>query len=905
MRPTLSGKVARRENGSPPSGPPAPSRSGVPLVALCLLAAAALGCGGGGEGDAPPGTTRDVPVVRLDAQGGGRGGTGTPSVGNRAPVLERIGDRRVVVGDTVAFALEAFDADGDPLSFAVFGNVPPTAKFDRTTGTFAWTPDREVPPVFLTFQVSDGHAMDRETVKLTVTSTRENLPPEFARLDDQVVQADSGYELQLEAADPNGDPVAFGVAGELPPGAELDPEIGLLRWQVPGALAGRTVTIAFTASDGELRAEMQVRFIVQRDGTGPSPPIFAPIGPFDAQVGVEIAFVLSAVDPDGTAVTYGLDGEAPPGSALDPATGSFRWTPTDAQAGQTVRVRFSASDGAFSAFLEVKITVLLPGPAAACEADPHEPNDSAPAAAPLGEGSARDLTICDQGDSAIDTDWFAIDVPAGKALEVLLTWPPDGQPLGVAIAVAGADGNAARFPAQGYGPRGDLLALYAPADGERLLVQVFGTEVARYAQAYDLTVRFPPAADACLPDDQEGPLGNDTSETPRFVELFAGAPVQLSGLTLCGDEADWYRLDLQCGHALDVRADFDPSLDVDMDLRLAADLSEVLRRAVSTVAPEHLSVDAIPLTGSWLLQVVTYPVEAVGRYSLELATSADPVCVGDDAEPDDGPGQATAISADGVISGRNLCCTEDWFSLRLEPGTRVTLLAEFRGGSGTLELLNGAGEVLAAEQGSEAEVEWRSVVAATVHARVRSASPLTTYELTSLFDTAPPACDHHACGDLEVCGDDGICVFDFCAGDDQCPREHRCIETYCVNPCEAHADCRAALGYRCKAFAQGRFCARAGEAAFGAACTGVDDCADDLVCLFTGAGGFCTRAGCDAQPDCPSGSPCADLDGLTFCGALCGGELGACREGSSLACRSLPIRGGGTSPVCAPEGVGP
>jgi hypothetical protein len=85
------------------------------------------------------------------------------------PVLDPIGDRTVVAGQTLSFTIHGTDADGDPLSYSASG-LPLGAAFNAQAATFRWTPGlSEVGQHPVTFAVSDGQAQDAQTITITVT----------------------------------------------------------------------------------------------------------------------------------------------------------------------------------------------------------------------------------------------------------------------------------------------------------------------------------------------------------------------------------------------------------------------------------------------------------------------------------------------------------------------------------------------------------------------------------------------------------------------------------------------------------------------------------------------------------------------------------------------------------------
>ena len=98
--------------------------------------------------------------------------------GNHPPVLLSIGDKQATPGLSLIFLVKATDPDNDPLTFAVYGDLPEGAQFGPAESgsmeqKFSWTPlesDSDF-EVFITFSVSDGQADDRETIRLSITET--------------------------------------------------------------------------------------------------------------------------------------------------------------------------------------------------------------------------------------------------------------------------------------------------------------------------------------------------------------------------------------------------------------------------------------------------------------------------------------------------------------------------------------------------------------------------------------------------------------------------------------------------------------------------------------------------------------------------------------------------------------
>jgi uncharacterized repeat protein (TIGR02543 family) len=76
-----------------------------------------------------------------------------------------------------------------------------------------------------------------------------------------------------------------------------------------------------------------------------SPPVLDPVGDKSVDEGETLSFTLTASDPNpGQTLTFGAE-ELPAGATLDPDTGEFSWTPSEAQGPGTYTVTFTVSDG--------------------------------------------------------------------------------------------------------------------------------------------------------------------------------------------------------------------------------------------------------------------------------------------------------------------------------------------------------------------------------------------------------------------------------------------------------------------------------------------------------------------------------------------------------------------------------
>ena len=112
-------------------------------------------------------------VVRAsDGQGGVTDQSFTitvaPQAGNLPPVMAKIGDKSVNLGQTLAFTVSATDPNGDVVSFGA-SPLPTGAMLDAKTGAFTFRPTSATPATYaVSFTASDGKARSQQTITITV-----------------------------------------------------------------------------------------------------------------------------------------------------------------------------------------------------------------------------------------------------------------------------------------------------------------------------------------------------------------------------------------------------------------------------------------------------------------------------------------------------------------------------------------------------------------------------------------------------------------------------------------------------------------------------------------------------------------------------------------------------------------
>jgi hypothetical protein len=344
---------------------------------------------------------------------------------NVAPELATIGAKSVDELATLTFTAFATDADlpANILEFSLGGSVWADAVI-TSGGVFTWTPTEAQGPGPYTFEiiVSDGLAFDSETI--TVTVNEVNVAPELAAIGNKSVDELAALTFTASAIDADlpANTLTFSLVGA-PAGAAITAG-GAFTW-TPAENQSGSATFTVQVSDGALTDSEEITVTVNEVNVA---PVLAAIGNQTVNELVELAFTASATDADlpANTLTFSLSGTVPAGAAIDPATGAFSWTPTEAQSGSAT-FTVVVSDGTLTDSEEITVTV-------------NEVN-VAPVFTHYPDGSGfPELTNWGFAVTATDAD-----VPAQT-----LTFSLIGAPTGMAIN--SSNGNLTWIPTEAQGP---------------------------------------------------------------------------------------------------------------------------------------------------------------------------------------------------------------------------------------------------------------------------------------------------------------------------------------------------------------------------------------------------------------------------------------------------------------------
>ena len=291
---------------------------------------------------------------------------------------------------------------------------------------------------------------------------------------------------------------------------------------------------------------------------------------------------------------YGPDGTTRLATASGGATATDKRLSIRATSAGVHYLRISAAAGQ-SATYELSATSR---PAAACDDDTLEPNDTAQAAKVLGLGTRTGLKLCAGND-----DWFKIALRAGDGLDISTTFVHAMGDLD--LEVYRPDGTTLLGKSDGVMDGESLSFRVVPETGD-YFIHVYG--YMRAQNSYTLTL----AGGTCRNDSLEP---NDT---------LASAKVLATGVTrslaLCAGDEDWFKVSATAGQRLAVTARF-LHRQGDLDLRIFRPDGSNLASSDSLDDDEQIIVPSLPVSGAYLLRIFS-STRAQNAYDLDVSVTA-------------------------------------------------------------------------------------------------------------------------------------------------------------------------------------------------------------------------------------------------------------------------------------------
>ncbi|GGC20824.1 hypothetical protein GCM10011371_05580 [Novosphingobium marinum] len=296
-------------------------------------------------------------VTVSDGKGGSANQTVTVNVTgvNDKPVIASVIDITVPGGVTTQINIEAYDPDGDPLTFSAAPMFNGWMRETDVEGVFNFTPHTGFTgedSVLIT--VTDGKGgMNFQTVNITVTEgTPQNVAPVVTSSVNVTTDEDKALQVKVNASDANGDTLTY-TAGPAGHGT------------VTGGTNGQFVYTPFenytgvdkfvvTVSDGRGGTAKQTVNV----GVGPvnDAPVAEDSVSFVATENTSRLIQIEATDPDGDPLNYSA-GIAKHGSVSGGANGEFTYTPNNGYTGQDSFLVTIADDWGGVKYQTVNVTV--------------------------------------------------------------------------------------------------------------------------------------------------------------------------------------------------------------------------------------------------------------------------------------------------------------------------------------------------------------------------------------------------------------------------------------------------------------------------------------------------------------------------------------------------------------------
>jgi RHS repeat-associated protein/uncharacterized repeat protein (TIGR01451 family) len=256
-----------------------------------------------------------------------------------------------------------------------------------------------------------------------------NHAPAFTSVPNLEVVATKGYSYKAQAADQDGDPVAYSLVSA-PAGMTVSPS-GQISWTPGSGVVGRH-SIVVKADDGRGGSALQRYELTVLPTSANRAPVFYTPPVVTANVGSPYAYAPDVRDLDGDAVSVGLSG--PAGASY--TGGQVVWTPTPDQVG-SYTLTLTASDGALST--QQTFTVVV-GPVFGN----HAPVITSTALTSVRVGAAYQYQVRAQ-DEDRDALTYAVSSATltGLAIDAngLVSWTAPGSATSGSVTVTASDGK--------------------------------------------------------------------------------------------------------------------------------------------------------------------------------------------------------------------------------------------------------------------------------------------------------------------------------------------------------------------------------------------------------------------------------------------------------------------------------
>ena len=249
---------------------------------------------------------------------------------NAPPVVRSLPNSPVRSGEVYIYDVDAFDPDGDPLTYGLI--EWPAGMTISDTGRVSWT--TSVPGDYsITVEVRDGinAGVPHQYILTVLPPVQTNDPPEITSSPTGPAIVGRAYQYQLTGTDPNGDTIHWSLdTSKVPDEALGDPQDpgkltfngtnGLLTWTP--TIEG-TFDLIVTADDQQGAAVLQSFSLPVLKN---APPVITPPVPQVININTALSLTIVAADPNvGDTLSYSLDSDSVLRNMSIDTAGAITW----------------------------------------------------------------------------------------------------------------------------------------------------------------------------------------------------------------------------------------------------------------------------------------------------------------------------------------------------------------------------------------------------------------------------------------------------------------------------------------------------------------------------------------------------------------------------------------------------
>lgn len=216
---------------------------------------------------------------------------------NSAPSIVSTPMTRATLGQVYAHAAEAFDAEGDLLTWTL-GEGPQGMVMDPVSGQVRWLPGEDQVGVHRVSVTVSDDLFGTSTQSFEVEVGCANGRPQIVSVPSVTASVGRTYVYAPRAVDPEGDALTWTLMASVPAGMTVDSATGFVRWTPTTAQVG-THVVRLEVSDRRGGNHVQTYSIVVSDVAANRPPVLVGTAPRGVPAGSVYTFAFEATDPDG------------------------------------------------------------------------------------------------------------------------------------------------------------------------------------------------------------------------------------------------------------------------------------------------------------------------------------------------------------------------------------------------------------------------------------------------------------------------------------------------------------------------------------------------------------------------------------------------------------------------------